>query len=150
MDVRHAYDSPCAGVLGNGGVAKNGRTSSPLLTSFLRANFYLALGMNLQFRHLNSIYVPLGLRCGPVRNCNRGCRDHLASTSFSTPEMSSSQSSSPQKKTSTSKFDNFRQADFVGIPYVPSRLGKGFVHILSTPELWKMLLSYRTQIVSQL
>lgn len=49
------------------------------------------------------------------------------------------------------KFGNFRQADFVGVPYgskVPSRTGKGFLHILRpTPELWTLALPHRTQIL---
>jgi len=49
------------------------------------------------------------------------------------------------------KFGNFRQADFVGVPYgskVPSRTGKGFLLILRpTPELWTLALPHRTQIL---
>ena len=49
------------------------------------------------------------------------------------------------------KFGNFRQADFVGVPYgskVPSRSGRGFIHILRpTPELWTIALPHRTQIL---
>jgi tRNA (adenine57-N1/adenine58-N1)-methyltransferase len=49
------------------------------------------------------------------------------------------------------KFGNFRQADFVGVPYgskVPSRTGRGFIHILRpTPELWTIALPHRTQIL---
>ncbi|KAF8955949.1 tRNA methyltransferase complex GCD14 subunit-domain-containing protein [Flammula alnicola] len=49
------------------------------------------------------------------------------------------------------KFGNFKQADFVGVPYgskVPSRTGKGFIHILRpTPELWTLALPHRTQIL---
>ncbi|CAA7262893.1 unnamed protein product [Cyclocybe aegerita] len=49
------------------------------------------------------------------------------------------------------KFGNFRQADFVGVPYgskVASRTGRGFIHILRpTPELWTIALPHRTQIL---
>lgn len=49
------------------------------------------------------------------------------------------------------KFGNFRQADFVGVPYgskVPSRTGRGFLLILRpTPELWTLALPHRTQIL---
>lgn len=50
-----------------------------------------------------------------------------------------------------SKFGNYRQADFVGVPYgskVSARTGKGFLHILRpTPELWTIALPHRTQIL---
>ena len=50
-----------------------------------------------------------------------------------------------------SKFGNFKQADFVGVPYgskVPSRTGRGFLLILRpTPELWTLALPHRTQIL---
>ena len=49
------------------------------------------------------------------------------------------------------KFGNFRQADFVGVPYgskIPSRTGRGFLLILRpTPELWTLALPHRTQIL---
>lgn len=49
------------------------------------------------------------------------------------------------------KFGNFRQADFVGVPYgskVASRTGRGFLLILRpTPELWTLALPHRTQIL---
>lgn len=49
------------------------------------------------------------------------------------------------------KFGNFRQADFVGVPYgskIPSRTGRGFLIILRpTPELWTLALPHRTQIL---
>ncbi|PPQ80446.1 hypothetical protein CVT25_001773 [Psilocybe cyanescens] len=49
------------------------------------------------------------------------------------------------------KFGNFRQQDFIGVPYgskVPSRTGRGFIHILRpTPELWTIALPHRTQIL---
>ncbi|KAF8799358.1 GCD14-domain-containing protein [Phlegmacium glaucopus] len=49
------------------------------------------------------------------------------------------------------KFGNFKQADFVGVPYgskVPSRTGRGFLLILRpTPELWTLALPHRTQIL---
>ncbi|KIJ96834.1 hypothetical protein K443DRAFT_106566 [Laccaria amethystina LaAM-08-1] len=50
-----------------------------------------------------------------------------------------------------SKFGNYRQADFVGVPYgskVFAKTGKGFLHILRpTPELWTIALPHRTQIL---
>ncbi|EGN98590.1 hypothetical protein SERLA73DRAFT_183672 [Serpula lacrymans var. lacrymans S7.3] len=50
-----------------------------------------------------------------------------------------------------SKYGNFRQSDFVGVPYgskVVPRNGKGYLHILRpTPELWTMALPHRTQIL---
>ncbi|KAF8157997.1 tRNA methyltransferase complex GCD14 subunit-domain-containing protein [Crassisporium funariophilum] len=49
------------------------------------------------------------------------------------------------------KYGNFRQTDFIGVPYgskVPSRTGRGFLHILRpTPELWTIALPHRTQIL---
>ncbi|KAH9979940.1 tRNA methyltransferase complex GCD14 subunit-domain-containing protein [Lactifluus volemus] len=50
-----------------------------------------------------------------------------------------------------SRYGHYRHSDLVGIPYgskVPSRTGKGFIHILRpTPELWTLALPHRTQIL---
>ncbi|KAK7462462.1 tRNA (adenine-N(1)-)-methyltransferase catalytic subunit trm61 [Stygiomarasmius scandens] len=50
-----------------------------------------------------------------------------------------------------SKFGSYRHSDLVGVPYgskVPSRTGKGFIHVLRpTPELWTLALPHRTQIL---
>lgn len=49
------------------------------------------------------------------------------------------------------KFGNFKQADFVGVPYgskVVPKSGRGFIYILRpTPELWTLALPHRTQIL---
>lgn len=50
-----------------------------------------------------------------------------------------------------SRYGDYPHSDLLGIPYgskVPSRTGKGFVHILRpTPELWTLALPHRTQIL---
>ncbi|THU97109.1 tRNA methyltransferase complex GCD14 subunit [Dendrothele bispora CBS 962.96] len=50
-----------------------------------------------------------------------------------------------------SKFGSYRHSELVGVPYgskVPSRTGKGFIHVLRpTPELWTLALPHRTQIL---
>jgi tRNA (adenine57-N1/adenine58-N1)-methyltransferase len=49
------------------------------------------------------------------------------------------------------KFGNFKQSDFIGVPYgskVVPKSGRGFIYILRpTPELWTIALPHRTQIL---
>ena len=74
----------------------------------------------------------------------------LTSSPFQTRDLIQPLVVTPGKDFNT-KFGNFRQADFVGVPYgskVPSRTGKGFLLILRpTPELWTLALPHRTQIL---
>lgn len=57
---------------------------------------------------------------------------------------------SPGKDFNT-KFGNFKQSDFIGVPYgskVVPKSGRGFIYILRpTPELWTIALPHRTQIL---
>lgn len=49
------------------------------------------------------------------------------------------------------RYGNFKQSDFVGVPYgskVIPKSGRGFIHLLRpTPELWTLALPHRTQIL---